>query len=190
MRIFALLCLTAIFSLSVGLALNSLWVSFLLMSFLVAGQLLLAIWQENSLLLRAGTALELGAHQAAQLAAIEERVRNWSQMLSLGTPPLVYWRSSPSKGAYLIRSLGSSGVLILDQGLFAQMNDRDWDRWIHDALLTLGRPETVLRSFAQWWLGVIAPNSWQARTEGWTALRAFGWILASPIRNFFVWFQL
>lgn len=174
---------------SVGLALASLWVAFLLFCFLSVTFLLLAIWQENSLLLRAGTALELGPHQAAQLAAVESRVRHWAQVLSIGTPPLIYWRTAPSSGVYLVRSLGGTGLLILDQGLFSQMSDAQWDRWIHDALLEIDRPETVLRSFAQVWLGFLTPSAWMT-SQQWSARRAFAWALSSPIRHFFVWFRL
>ena len=128
-------------------------------TFLIGAQLLVAIWQESSILLRLNTVTDLDATMGAQLRTLEHllarKLKPGRADQFSGQPPALYVLNDSQMGIWVIRSFGSSGAIILSRGLFALWGDPQWDQALDRAITRLRAPGIVLATYSAWMQGVF-----------------------------------
>ncbi len=167
-------------------------------TFILCAQLLVAIWQESSLLLRLDTITELDSAMSAQLRTLEHllarKMKPGSPEEVVGQLPALYVINRSQPGIWVIRSLGSAGSIILSRGLFAVWGDPQWEHALDMAIARLRSPGTALATYGEWLLGVfglggasdLRPSLLpQSTSQSW--FESFVALWKAPLQAFLEW---
>lgn len=153
----------------------------------LAGAFLLAVWQENSLLLRLELVTPLEGSLRAQLDTLEHLLQ--STYRRSGPLPSLYVCADPLPAVQIYRSLGSPGVMVLHLGLLQRLTDEEWLALLPGLMSAMDAPDAVLRSLCYWLrtgLARILPSPWRERTEQGEPILALDLVQGRPVAALWV----